>query len=394
MQPPTTFITELGRSKPERIPPGLTLRNREDRVLVIQVAGDWRTDGVLPGLEAVRAEIVRPASRGKTLEFNTADLSGWNSRFVVLAAKCSALCQSNGVAFVTDTLPDGVRRLIRLSEKVPGKNNARQAVPKPSLLQALGESALRKYSGVAEVLAFLGEQMIAVSKLFRGRAQFRWSDAWLMMQEAGPQALGIVALINFLVGMIFAFVGAVGLQPFGATIYVADMVAIAMTREMACIMTGIILCGRTGAAYAAQLGTMKVNEEIAAFKTFGISPIEFLVLPRMIALVVMMPLLCVFADFIGMIGGLVVSTLLMHISPLQYMQRSLDAVHLHTYLLGIGKGSFFGFVVAFTGCLRGMQSGTNAAAVGEATTKAVVAGITMIVASDGVFAVICNALHI
>jgi phospholipid/cholesterol/gamma-HCH transport system permease protein len=184
------------------------------------------------------------------------------------------------------------------------------------------------------------------------------------------------------------------LQQFGASIYVADMVAIGTARELGCIMTGIILCGRTGAAFAAQLGTMKVNEEINAFKTFGISPMEFLVLPRMIALVVMVPLLCVFADLIGMAGGFVVGTLMLHISPTQYIQRSLDAVNLQTYLIGIGKGAFFGFIVAFTGCLRGMQCGTNAAAVGEATTKAVVAGITAIVASDGIFAVICNALHI
>jgi phospholipid/cholesterol/gamma-HCH transport system permease protein len=244
------------------------------------------------------------------------------------------------------------------------------------------------------MLEFLGEQVIALGNLFRGRAQFRWSDAWLVMQECGPQALGIVALINFLVGLIIAFVGAVGLEQFGATIYVADMVAVGTTREMGCIMTGIILCGRTGAAFAAQLGTMKVNEEINAFKTFGISPMEFLVLPRMIALVLMMPLLCVFADLIGMFGGFVVSTLMLHISPTQYIQRSMDAVHLKSFLLGIIKGSFFGFIVAYTGCLRGMQCGNNAAAVGDATTKAVVAGITAIIASDGIFAVICNALHI
>jgi phospholipid/cholesterol/gamma-HCH transport system permease protein len=186
----------------------------------------------------------------------------------------------------------------------------------------------------------------------------------------------------------------VGLQQFGASIYVADMVAVGTTREMGCIMTGIILCGRTGAAFAAQLGTMKVNEEINAFKTFGISPMEFLVLPRMVALILMMPLLCVFADFIGMAGGFVVSTMMLHIAPMQYLQRSLDAVPMKSFLLGIGKGSFFGFLVAFTGCLRGMQCGTNAAAVGQATTKAVVAGITAIIASDGIFAVICNALNI
>jgi len=206
--------------------------------------------------------------------------------------------------------------------------------------------------------------------------------------------LGIVALINFLIGLIMAFVGATGLARFGAGVYVADLVAIASVREMGCIMTGIILCGRTGAAFAAQLGTMKVSQEIEAFQTFGISPIDFLVLPRILAMVAMMPLLCLFADLIAILGGFLVAASMLHIDPGLYMHRTLDAVSLTTFLLGICKGTFFGVVVALTGCLRGMQCGTNAAAVGQATTSAVVTGITTIVAADGVFAVLCNALKI
>jgi phospholipid/cholesterol/gamma-HCH transport system permease protein len=214
------------------------------------------------------------------------------------------------------------------------------------------------------------------------------------MQQCGPQALGIVALINFLVGLILAFVGAVQLTQFGAALYVADLVAVAAVREMACIMTGIVICGRTGAAFAAQLGTMKVNQEIDAFATFGISPLEFLVLPRVLALVLMMPLLCLFADLICISGGFLVSSLMLHITPAYYLNRTVAAVTLTSFLLGVFKGAFFGVLVALTGCLRGMQCGTNAAAVGEATTKAVVTGITAIIAFDGLFAVICSALHI
>ena len=170
--------------------------------------------------------------------------------------------------------------------------------------------------------------------------------------------------------------------------------AVAAVREMGCIMTGIILCGRTGAAFAAQLGTMKVNQEIEAFQTFGISPVEFLVLPRMLALIFMMPLLCIFADVIAIAGGFIVSTLLLDLTPSLYLSRTIAIINLSSFLLGIIKGAFFGVLVALTGCLRGMQCGTNAAAVGQATTSAVVTGITWIIASDGVFAVICNALHI
>ena len=154
------------------------------------------------------------------------------------------------------------------------------------------------------------------------------------------------------------------------------------------------MCGRTGAAFAAQLGTMKVNQEIEAFQTFGISPFEFLVLPRMLALILMMPLLCVFADLIAIAGGFLVSTLMLDITPAVYLHRTVASIHLSAFLLGIFKGAFFGVLVALTGCLRGMQCGTNAAAVGQATTSAVVTGIAWIIASDGIFAVICNALHI
>jgi phospholipid/cholesterol/gamma-HCH transport system permease protein len=194
--------------------------------------------------------------------------------------------------------------------------------------------------------------------------------------------------------MILAFVGATELTQFGASIYTADLVAVATVREMACIMTGIIMCGRTGAAFAAQLGTMKVNQEIEGFQTFGISPFEFLVLPRMLALVLMMPLLCLFANVISIAGGFLVSTLMLDVSPLLYLHRTVESISLTTFVLGVAKGGFFGVIIALTGCLRGMQCGSNAAAVGQATTSAVVTGITWIIASDGIFAVICNALHI
>jgi phospholipid/cholesterol/gamma-HCH transport system permease protein len=203
-----------------------------------------------------------------------------------------------------------------------------------------------------------------------------------------------VALINFLVGLILAFVGAVQLAQFGASIYVADLVAIASVREMGCIMTAIIVCGRTGAAFAAQLGTMKVNEEIDAFRTFGISPMEFLVLPRIVALMLAMPLLVVFADLIAIAGGYVVSVAMLDVTAAEYIDRTIEAITLRSFFLGVFKGACFGMLVAMTGCWRGLRSGDSAAAVGLATTSAVVTGITTIIAADGVFAVLCHALGI
>jgi phospholipid/cholesterol/gamma-HCH transport system permease protein len=201
-------------------------------------------------------------------------------------------------------------------------------------------------------------------------------------------------LISVLVGLILAFVGAVQLQQFGAQIFVADLVAIAMTREMGAMMAAIIMAGRTGAAFAAQLGTMQVNEEIDALKTLGISPIEFLVLPRMTALILMLPLLTIYADVLGIIGGAIVGILMLDLSPILYWNQTVQAVTLNDVLLGVGKSAVFGVLIALSGCLRGIQSGRSASAVGVAATSAVVTAIVLIVVFDGIFAVIANVLGI
>jgi phospholipid/cholesterol/gamma-HCH transport system permease protein len=371
----------------------LTVRRNASGSLLLEIAGDWLAQGGLPGIDVVERELV--ASEGATaIEFDTAGLGRWNSGLMTFILKCYVLCQTNKLEFRAETLPAAVAKLIRLSQVVPEKKDAARKATQTPFLERVGESTIAAWAGSRGMLAFTGENVLALLSLLRGRAQFRWADAFLVMQECGPQALGIVALINFLIGLILAFVGATQLTRFGASIYVADLVGIASVREMACIMTGIIICGRTGAAFAAQLGTMKVNQEIEAFQTFGISPVEFLVLPRMVALILMMPLLCLFADLISIAGGFLISTLMLHITPALYLHRTVAAITLGSFLLGIFKGSYFGVLIALTGCLRGIQCGTNAAAVGQATTSAVVTGITAIIASDGVFAVICNALHI
>lgn len=361
--------------------------------LCVRLSGNWRTDPEGPGVEAI-IEALAPSPPVKSLSFETAGLVAWDSRFVVFIRNCARVCQERNLAFREDGLPEGVRRLLRLARAAPDRKDLSGRHDKVAFLPRVGEGVLHGWAGTLGLFTFLGENIIALGKLLRGRAQFRWADAFLVMDQCGPRALGIVAMINFLIGLILAFVGAIQLTRFGASVYVADLVGIATVREMGCVMTGIILCGRTGAAFAAQLGTMKVNDEINALQTFGISPIEFLVLPRMIALLLVMPFLCAFADFISIAGGFVVSVSMLDVSPSVYLDRTVHAIQLQSFLLGIGKGCFFGFLVAYTGCLRGMQSGSSAAAVGEATTQAVVSGISAIIASDGIFAVITNALQI
>jgi phospholipid/cholesterol/gamma-HCH transport system permease protein len=369
----------------------LEVQPKERGVLLVHLAGDWRTQAGLPGIEPVQEGL--GAGQMTALEFDTRELGRWDTGLIMFVLKCAELCKKRKLDFRSQGLPKGVAKLVEISQAETPREQAPRKGP-GTFLERVGEWGMALWTGGKEMLTFLGESVLAFLKLLRGQAQFRWADMWLVTQQCGPQALGIVALINFIVGLILAFVGATQLKRFGASVYVADLVAIAVVREMGCIMTGIILSGRTGAAFAAQLGTMKVSQEIEALRTFDISPVEFLVLPRMVALVLVMPLLCAFADLIAIAGGLLISWGMLDITPDLYLHRTLDIIELKSFLLGIVKGTYFGFVIAFTGCLRGMQCGNNAAAVGQATTSAVVTGITAIVASDGVFAVICHILDI
>jgi phospholipid/cholesterol/gamma-HCH transport system permease protein len=380
----------------EHIPPELAVRradpDKDPNLLVVELAGDWLDRAHLPDVSAVTKGLAGGAATA--LEFEAKELGRWDSALLVRILAVHDECAKVGIEFRAQTLPAGLAKLIALSQAVPEKTDTARKEVKPTFLEWVGESGLTSWTGGRAILSFLGESVVSLLKLLRGRAQFRGRDLVEVVEACGPQALGIVALINFLVGLILAFVGAGQLARFGASIYTADLVAVATVREMGCMMTGIILCGRTGAAFAAQLGAMKVNQEIEALQTCGISPFEFLVLPRMLALILMMPLLVLFADLISIGGGFLVSILTLDVTPQVYIQRTVESIRLSGFLLGVFKGSFFGVIIALTGCLRGMQCGSNAAAVGLATTSAVVTGITWIIASDGIFAVICSALQI
>lgn len=239
----------------------------------------------------------------------------------------------------------------------------------------------------------MGQTVLSLGRLFKGRARFRRSDFWMTVQQCGVEALPIVSLISFLIGLILAFVGGVQLAHFGAILYVADLVGISMVREMGVVMTAIIMSGRTGAAFAAHIGSMKANEEIDALRTFGFDPFDFLVLPRLLALVLMMPLLTVYADLVGIMGGMLVGAF-EGIPPVLYWAETVASLTLTTASLGVMKSVFFGAVIAISGCMQGMQAGNSSAAVGQATTRAVVTAITMVVVLDSAFAAIFTLMDI
>jgi phospholipid/cholesterol/gamma-HCH transport system permease protein len=283
---------------------------------------------------------------------------------------------------------------VTLALAVPERQGVRRQAVRTSLSVRLGQGAFALLDATYELLEFVGEGALAFVRLLRGQARFRRADLWLIIQDCSAQALPIVSLISFLVGLTLAFVGSTQLRPFGAQIYVANLVGIGMAREMGAMMTGIIMAGRTGAAFAAQLGTMTVNQEIDALKTMGVSPMEFLVLPRLLALVLMVPLLCIYANFLGTLGGACVGIGLLRINALQYYQQTVSALHIGDFIVGLVKGGVFGVIVALAGCLRGMQCGRSALAVGSAATSAVVTAIVWIVVWDALLTVLYEVLGV
>ena len=363
-----------------------------DDTLSVRLTGNWIIGNEMPSANEVQKQ-VESGPQVKRITFDTQELTKWDSALLTFLIKIIDQGSRNQITTDREGLPKGVRRLLELASAVPEKKTHRETIREP-FLSRIGASAINFKLSVDEMLAFIGDIFLAFIRLLRGKARFRRSDLILIIQDCGPQALPIVSLISFLVGLILAFVGAIQLKMFGAQIYVADLVGIAMVREMGAMMTGIIMAGRTGAAFAAQLGTMQVNEEIDALTTMGISPMEFLVLPRMLALVLMMPLLCLYASLVGILGGVVVGIGMLDLSFTQYFHQTQAALDLTNFALGIFKGTFYGILIALFGCLRGMQCGRSASAVGIATTSAVVTAIVAIIISDGIFAVICDVLGI
>jgi phospholipid/cholesterol/gamma-HCH transport system permease protein len=362
------------------------LRESPPGVLVATLGGIWHLRGRRPAAAAVAAAAERLGAR--RLRFDSSELGAWDSSLLIFVLEVTALGARQGVEVDRAGLPAGVRHLLTLAEAVPEETDAAVAAAPSPLLWRVGEAARRAARQGGEVLGFVGEVTLALGRLLRGRARYRRVDFLQVLQQSGAEALAIVSLISFLVGLILAFVGAVQLERFGAAIYVADLVGIAMVREMGAMMTGIVMAGRTGAAFAAQLGTMRVTQEIDALDTLGISPIEFLVLPRLLALCLMMPLLCLYADLLGIAGGAVVGTGLLHLSVATYWHETVGAIRLSNVGIGVLKAFVYGILVAVAGCLRGLAAGSSSAAVGQAVTSAVVTGIVCIIGSCGLFAIL------
>jgi len=370
--------------------PGFELAQRESGAVLV-LRGDWLVSAPPPALEAVLSAL-RAAAPAR-LSLDCSALGQWDSVLPATLRACRAWCLEAGVPFDAGNTPAPALRLLALSDAVAP--HCRPAEPRAALLGRLlsGEPLRQLFAGVASACTFVGELLIACGRLCTGRARMRTVDLLWFVQQAGPAALGIVTLISVLVGMILAYLGSVQLQQLGAQVYVADLVALGMVREMAPLMTAVIMAGRTGAAYAAQLGTMQTREEIDAIETLGISPMEFLVLPRMLALVLVMPMLCIYSDVLGMLGGAPVA-MAMDVTWGQYLAGAQEAVTLTHIATGVAKSIAFGVLIGAAGCRAGLRCGRSSEAVGQATTTAVVRAIVWLVVADAAFNIVYQRLGI
>ena len=359
----------------------------DDGVLRVSPAGDWLLDADLPPIGPV-VDALRRTPAPASLVFDADALGQWDTGLVAMLARLRREAGNAGVEVDDSRLPEGVCQLIELAFAVKAREGARREEHDVPFLEAVGKRTLDHVQDARDLLHFTGELVMSLGRVVRGKV--KW-PGWILptyVQEAGAHALPIVSLISFLIGMIFAFVGVMQLEMFGAGIYTANLVGIAMVREMAPIMTAIIIAGRTGAAYAAEIGTMKVNEEIDALTTFGMNPVDLLVSPRVIALVLMLPLLTLYSSLLGILGGMSVGLTMLDVSLPQYVAQTVTSIDLSDLLGGLFKSLVYGSLVALAGCQQGMACGNSAMAVGLCTTKAVVMGIVLIIVSASVLTVI------
>jgi phospholipid/cholesterol/gamma-HCH transport system permease protein len=362
------------------------------KTLLIKLSGDWQISAGLLSTNEVTSQL---NSHPDIVQINisVSQELKWDSGLISFLLKLIRECGHKNINVAREGLPQEAQKLLSLALKVHEKNISSQKV-REAFLEKTGEKFLQIIESSRSGLEFLGDIAVSFGRLITGKSYFRWDDFMLIVQKCGVDTLLLVSLISLLVGMILAFVGSIQLKMFGAQIFISDIVGIAMVRVLSAVMTGIIVSGRIGASFAAELGMMQANEEIDALKTLGVSPVEFLVIPRILALVIMMPVLTIYADLMGVLGGFIISAGMLNLNPVEYLNHTQQAVKLSYVWVGLIHSIVFGVIVAVAGCLRGIECERNAAGVGIATTSAVVTGITGIVIATAIITFICQFLGV
>lgn len=367
-------------------PPKARVSDRlEGDVLDVSLSGVWRITEARPSWTDLLARR-KPA----VVRLRVADMDRWDSSLLLYLFEVQQWCRATGARCELDALPEKIRAL--LTQLSASHETSVPYDRSQNFFALVGTATMGLSHKTKEISQFVGECVIGAVRVVKSPHKFRWRDCIYEMQHCGAMALPIVSLISFLTGVTLAYTGALVLRQYGGDIYVADLIGLAVVREMGAVMTGVVLAGRTGAAFAATLGNMKANEEIDALETLGISAVDFLVLPRLVALGVMMPLLALYANALGILGGMAVSLGVLNIPPTAYWVEMGSIVGMSDVSVGVIKALSFGLIVGLSGCLRGLQADRSAAGVGRAATSAVVTSILLIVVSDAVFAVLFNVV--
>ena len=357
----------------------------KDDELWVELRGNWRITETRPSWVALLA-----GSTPKRVKFVWGKLEMWDSALLLFVFEVRQWCRVGGAYCDLSCMPGALQKLLGQLVVV----NEMRMPPSRSrdFVSMVGLAAQDVWAKTQEIATFVGECVISAGNLLKLPHKFRWRDCLEDMQRCGAMALPIVSLISFLVGVTLAYTAAIVLRQFGGDIWVSDLVGLSMTREMGAMMTGVVLAGRTGAAFAAQIGNMGANEEIDALETLGIAPVDFLVVPRIVALGLMMPLLTLYANALGIVGGMVVARGVLDIPPTAYWVELLSIVDLSDLSVGLIKATTFGMIIGMAGCLRGLQAERSAAGVGQAATSAVVTSILFIIIGDAAYAVVFHIL--
>jgi len=362
-----------------------------DGDLVLVLSQDW-TEASFNAAELEATQALLAQGTWKSIRFDSTGIGLWGSSLLAFLSSLRSVARLRHINFDESGLPAPARQLIQLiPADVPSLRTPQRHA---GLIERAGESMLDAWAELLSTTTLLGQVLLHTTAAFRGRVRMRISDLVRCVTDAGVTALPVVALVNVLVGGILAFVGAIELRRFGADVYIANLVGVAEVREMAPIMTAIVMSGRTGSAYAAEIATMRGTEELDALRAIGIGVEDYLVLPRVIALSFMMPLLNLYAAAIGIFGGFCIAVVMLHISAQTFLEQVGNAVDITELMLGIVKSIVFGAWISIVGCRIGLRAGLSSSAVGHAATTASVAGIVGVIVLDAIFAVCANALNI
>jgi len=358
--------------------------------VTVRCAGAWTVQGVAPVEQRLTALSLPPASE---LVFDISAVSALDTAGAWLLHRTMRAVEQRGTTTRISGLKPEFDTLLQL---IAARAEVVQPVEpvKAGLLASIGLQAWRSLIGVSGMLAFIGESAVTFLRSLIQPRRIRWRPILHNLQTAGFEALPIVGLLSFLMGVVIAYQGADQLQRFGANIFIADLVGLSMLRELSPLLTAIIVAGRSGSAYAAQIGTMKISEEIDALRTIGIGPQELLVQPKILALVIALPLLTVYADVAGVLGGMLMANSMLDISFSVFLDRLEDALSLSSFLTGIIKAPVFAVIIALVGCFQGFQVSGGADSVGRQTTVSVVQSIFLVIVADALFSVIFNWLDL